>query len=242
MTRLSSLFAGLLILVLTPACDQATMDRVLQTAGELGGTGGLTQVEIGKGLKEALTKGISTGANALSKKNGYFNSPYKILLPAEAREVTDRLQNIPGFSNVEAVILEKINAGAEDAAKQAKPIFVNAIKQMTFADATNILMGDKDAATSYLNAKTYDQLYGKFKPVIINSLDKFKARSTWSDATSAYNKIPLVQDVNTELDDYVTKQALEGLFAMVAKEELNIRQNAGARTTDLLRRVFAKQD
>ena len=239
--RLTSLFTGLLILVLTPACDQATMDRVLQTAGEIGGAG-LTQADIGKGLKEALTKGISTGATALSQKNGYFNSPYKILLPEEARKVTDKLQGVPGFSNLESVILEKINAGAEDAAKQAKPIFVNAIKQMTFADATNILMGEKDAATSYLNAKTYDQLYAKFQPVIIKSLDKFNARSTWSDATTAYNRIPLIQDVNTELDDYVTQQALQGLFAMVAKEELNIRQNVSARTSDLMRQVFAKQD
>jgi len=217
------------------------MDRVLQTAGELGGAG-LTQADIGNGLKEALSKGISTGATALSQKNGYFDSPYKILLPEEARKVTDRLQAVPGFSNVEAVILEKINAGAEDAAKQAKPIFVNAIKQMTFADATNILMGEQDAATSYLNAKTYDQLYGKFKPVIINSLDKFNARSYWSDATTAYNRIPLVTNVNTELDDYVTQQALIGLFSMVAKEELNIRENVGARTSELMRRVFAKQD
>ena len=239
--RLTSLFTGLLILVLTPACDQATMDRVLQTAGEIGGAG-LTQADIGKGLKEALTKGISTGATALSQKNGYFNSPYKILLPEEARKVTDKLQGVPGFSNLESVILEKINAGAEDAAKQAKPIFVNAIKQMTFADATNILMGEKDAATSYLNAKTYDQLYAKFQPVIIESLDKFNARSTWSDATTAYNRIPLIQDVNIELDDYVTQQALQGLFAMVAKEELNIRQNVSARTSDLMRQVFAKQD
>ena len=239
--RLTSLFTGLLILVLTPACDQATMDRVLQTAGEIGGAG-LTQADIGKGLKEALTKGISTGATALSQKNGYFNSPYKILLPEEARKVTDKLQGVPGFSNLESVILEKINAGAEDAAKQAKPIFVNAIKQMTFADATNILMGEKDAATSYLNAKTYDQLYAKFQPVIIKSLDKFNARSTWSDATTAYNRIPLIQDVNIELDDYVTQQALQGLFAMVAKEELNIRQNVSARTSDLMRQVFAKQD
>ena len=218
------------------------MDRVMQTAGELSGGAGLTQADIGRGLKEALTKGISQGATALSQNNGYFDSPYKILLPEEARKVTDKLQAVPGFSNVENVILEKINAGAADAAKQAKPIFVNAIKQMTFADATNILMGEKDAATSYLNAKTYDELYGKFKPVIIRSLDKFEARKYWSDATTAYNRIPLVQDVNPELDDYVTQQALVGLFGMVAKEELNIRENAGARTTELLRRVFAKQD
>ena len=240
--RLTSAFTGLLCLVLTTtACDQATMDRVLATASELG-TVPLSQEDIGRGLKEALTKGISTGATALSQKNGYFDSPYKILLPEEARKVTDKLQGIPGFSNVEDIILEKINAGAEDAAKQAKPIFVNAIKKMSFADATNILMGPQDAATTYLNSATYDQLYAKFKPVIINSLDKFQARKYWGDVVGKYNAIPLVNDVNPELDDYVTKQALNGLFAMVAKEELNIRENVAARTSDLLRKVFAKQD
>ncbi len=239
--RLTTLITGIFLLIFTPACDQKTVDRVLATASELSGAG-LTEADIGRGLKEALTKGISTGAQALAADKGYFSSPYKILLPEEARKVTDKLQVVPGFSDVENIIIEKINAGASDAAKQAKPIFVDAIRQMTFADATNILLGDKDAATTYLNAKTYNQLYAKFKPVIINSLDKFQARKYWGDVVSRYNQIPLVQDVNPELDDYVTQQALSGLFAMVAKEELNIRENTAARTTELLRKVFAKQD
>jgi hypothetical protein len=143
---------------------------------------------------------------------------------------------------VEDIILEKINRGAEDAAKKAKPIFVNAIKQMSFADAMDILMGEQNAATAYLNRTTYDPLYKEFNPVIVNSLDKFDARKYWKDAVNAYNKIPLVQKVNPELDDYVTKEALKGLFSMVENEEKNIRTNIAARTTDLLKRVFAKQD
>ena len=242
MPRLSALYAGMIVLALAPSCDPATVDRVLDTAGELAGGGALTPDQIGQGLKQALDKGITEGAKSLAQKNGYFESPYKILLPEEARKVTDRLQGIPGFSNLEASILQKINAGAEDAAKQAAPIFKQAITQMTFRDATDILMGPKDAATSYLNSATYDQLYAKFQPVIIESLDKFKAREVWSDAANKYNSVPLVEDVNPSLDDYVTQQALQGLFAMVAREELDIRQNVGARTTDLMRRVFAKQD
>ncbi len=238
MRQLTALFTGILISLLTPACGQITLDRVLKTAGELA----VSNEDIGKGLKEALNKGITTGANALSQKNGYFASPYKILLPAEARKVTDRLQNVPGFSNLEATVLEKINAGAEDAAKQAAPIFAQAIREMSFTDATNILMGADNAATSYLNQKTYEALYAQFKPVIIASLDKFQARKYWGDAVGKYNTIPLVTKVNPELDDYVTRQALNGLFAMVAKEELDIRKNAASRTSDLLRRVFARQD
>jgi hypothetical protein len=144
---------------------------------------------------------------------------------------------------LEEVVLEKINRGAEDAASRAKPIFVNAIKSMTISDALGILKGDKDAATRFLERTTYQQLYAEFNPVIVSSLDKFNARTIWSDAVNTYNRIPLINEkADPNLDDYVTRQALDGLFAQVAKEELNIRNNLGARTTDLLRKVFAAQD
>lgn len=203
---------------------------------------GLTNEEIGKGLKQALEFGISEGAQRLSQQNGYYKSPYKILLPQEARKVADRLQNIPGFNQVEEIILEKINRGAEDAAAKAKPIFVDAIRSMTFRDALDILTGDDDAATSYLNRVTYSNLYNEFNPVIVNSLDKFNARQYWGDAVNAYNKIPFVDKADPDLDDYVTRQALAGLFDMVEKKERDIRKNVSARTTDLLKRVFARQD
>lgn len=226
------------IVIALAACDAATLQQISDTIN----SGTLTQSEVGSGLKEALNIGISKGSDALSSTDGYFKSPYKILLPPEARKVTDKLQNVPGFKNVEDVILEKINRGAEDAAKKAKPIFVSAIRQMTFSDAMNILLGSKDAATQYLKRTTSDQLYQEFNPVIIESLDKFDARDYWSKAVTAYNRIPLVEKANPDLGDYVTKEALNGLFGMVAQEELNIRTNLAARTSDLLRKVFAKQD
>jgi len=227
------------LIVQLAACTPAELQSALGTV--LGDTP-LTSAEIGQGLKEALTIGIREGAQKLAQENGYYQSQYKILLPEEARKITDKLQNVPGFSKVEEVILEKINRGAEEAAKKAAPIFVDAIKEMTFADATNILMGDQNAATQYLNAKTYDNLYNEFNPVIINSLDQFNAREYWSDAVSAYNKIPFVEKLNPSLDDYVTQQALSGLFSMVEKKEVEIRNNVSARTSDLLKKVFAKQD
>lgn len=230
----------LLVLFTLTACDPATFNSTL---GTVLGENGLSSTEIGNGLKQALEIGISKGAERLSRENGYLQSPYKILLPEEARKVTDRLQNVPGFSSLEEKVIEKINRGAEDAAKEAKPIFVNAIKSMTINDAMGILKGDKNAATEYLKRTTYQQLYNKFNPVIVNSLDKFNAREYWSNAVNTYNSIPLTgNDVDPDLDDYVTNQALDGLFAQVAKEELDIRNNIGARTTDLLRRVFAAQD
>lgn len=229
------------LLVQLMACTPAELKEVMGTV--LDGSGGaLSNADVSAGLKEALDAGITKGAARLSQTDGYFKSVYKILLPEEARKVTEKLSVIPGFKEVEEEVLKRINRGAEDAAKKATPIFVDAIKKMTFQDAMNILMGEGNAATSYLNQATYNQLYSAFNPVIVSSLDKFNARQYWSDAVGKYNQLPFVDKVNPSLDDYVTTKALEGLFSMVEKEERNIRTNVSARTTDLLRRVFARQD
>ena len=232
--RIQIITFTLFALLCLPACD------TLQQLGN--GLSEPTTAEIGQGLKQALEFGINEGATALSQRDGYFKSAYKILLPEEARKVTDKLKFIPGFTDVENVILEKLNRAAEDAAASASPIFVKAIKEMTFSDALTILMGPDDAATQYLHEKTYTPLYDEFHPVIITSLNKFNAIQYWADAVNAYNKIPLVQKVNPSLDQYVTEKALDGLFGMVAVKELKIRTDISSRTTELLKKVFAKQD
>ena len=227
---------------LLSACTSQQINDTLNTV--LSGAGGLSSADIANGLKEALRKGSERGANELSAQGGYFNDlAYRILLPAEVRKVTDKLQGVPGFQNLEEIIIKKINQGAEDAATKAGPIFVQAIRQMTIQDALGILKGDRNAATTFLQRTTYDNLYNEFAPVINTSLDKFDANKVWSDAANAYNNFPLTrQQVNTNLGDHVTQRALEGLFTKVALEEENIRQNIGARTSELLRRVFALQD
>lgn len=202
----------------------------------------LSTEEIGGGLKEALTNGISKGADLLSQVDGYYKSPYKVLLPEEAVTVINRLKAVPGFNDLEANLTLRVNRAAELAAQKAKPIFVNAIKQMTFRDATNILMGADTSATSYLRTNTYDALYAEFRPVILNALNEVHAADYWETAVNAYNKIPFVKKTNPKLDDYVTSKALTGLFSMIAKEEIGIRKDVGLRTTDLLKKVFAKQD
>jgi hypothetical protein len=135
-----------------------------------------------------------------------------------------------------------MNRAAEDAAVKAKPIFIEAIKKMTIQDAMNILTGNPDAATRYLQNSTYTNLYASFKPIIQTALDKVNAREYWKSAVTAYNKLPLVTKTNPELDDHVTKMALVGMFGLVEKKEKDIRSNVSLRNTDLLRRVFAKQD
>ena len=219
------------------ACTPKDLEDLLN-----GGSAALTTEEVGLGLKEALTKGISVGSDLLSQKDGYYKSIYKIALPEEAQKVANTLSKVPGFSNVEDVIVQKLNRAAESAATEAKPIFVSAIRQMTIQDAWNILKGEDNAATTFLQRTTQSALYNKFQPVILNSLNEVNAVDYWADAVNTYNKIPLVNKANPRLDDYVTNEALDGLFAMVAKEEEAIRQNPAKRVTDLLKKVFAAQD
>ncbi len=233
---------GLLFLMMIQlfACSSAELQNTLGALLNAGSE--VTGEEAGLGLKEALNIGITKGAEKLSQTDGYYKSVYKIVLPQEAEAVAKKLRGVPGFADFEEDIVQKINRGAEDAAKKAAPIFVDAIKEMTFQDAMNILMGADTAATTYLKSSTYDKLYQEFNPIIVESLDKFDARKVWSDAINTYNKIPFTKKANPDLDDYVTTQALIGLFDMVKKEELNIRNNVSARPTDLLKKVFAKQD
>jgi len=222
------------------SCDQATMQKILDAAGSASSE--LSTAEVAKGLKEALGQGVEKGVQYLSKTDGFYKTSYKILLPEEAQKVIAKLQLVPGFQNVEEVILEKINRSAEDAVKKASPIFVNAITSMTINDAMGILMGDKNSATKYLDQKTHLPLAGEFEPVIVQSLNKYGALNYWTDAVNAYNKIPFVKKLNPKLEKFITEKALVSLFDRVEKEELNIRENINARGTDLLRKVFARQD
>ncbi len=207
------------------------------------GEEGLTEGQIGMGLKEALTQGISKGADLVSKTDGYYkNEAIKVLFPPQAAKIEKKMRDLGLGSLVDGVV-EKLNRAAEDAAKGAKPIFISSIKQMTIKDASNILMGgQQDAATSYLKTTTSDQLYQSFSPVITTSLKKVKALDKWEDIVTKYNRIPFVEKINPDLNDYVTNRAMDGLFFMIQKEEAKIRVDPIARGTELLKKVFAKQD
>lgn len=225
----------------------AQFDGLLKKADEakekvLGKGGELSQDEVGKGLKEALNVGVGKAVDFLSAKGGYLDSPYRILIPEEAQKVFQTVKRVPGFEDSEDKMIKLLNEAAEDAASKAKPIFISAIKQMTFKDAMNILMGNKDAATRYLEGTTSKALFSEFMPVIQTSLDKVNARTYWRQVVTAHNKIPFVKKANPELDEYVTNRALNGMFQLVEKKELDIRENQSSRTTDLLSKVFAKQD
>jgi hypothetical protein len=229
----------LLLLVLT-ACTTAQINQAVSEANQALNpqAQGPTTAEVGDGLKEALVNGISKGADLVSATDGYFKNPeIKIPFPPDVKKVEDKLRQIGLGNQVDKFVLT-LNRGAEDAATQAKPIFINAIKQMTFQDAVAILKGEPDAATQYLKKTTTAQLKEKFMPVIKNSLDKTEATKYYGDVIGTYNKIPFIDKVNPDLNSYATDMAIQGLFTMIAKEELNIRQNPVARTTDLLKKVF----
>ncbi len=218
----------------------AEMQQVLDQLPQ--GTGVLSQAEIGNGLKEALNNGITKQVSKLTATDGFFkNEAVKILLPEELQIVDKKLRQI-GMGKLADEGLKVINRAAEDAVKEATPIFVDAVKQMSFNDAKNILMGNESSATTYLQNTTSTALYTKFNPVIKNSYTKVGADKVWKEIITKYNSIPLVKKVNPDLTDYTTKKAMEGVFKMIAVEEKDIRTNLASRSSDLLRKVFALLD
>lgn len=234
------LFIGIVLIL--GACTSAQINQALSDANKaMGGDKPLTTAEVSEGLKEALIKGISNGSDLASQLDGYFKNPeIKIPFPPDVKKVEDRLRQLGLGGEVDKFVLT-LNRGAEDAAKEAKPIFIAAIKQMTIDDAWAILRGDPDAATQFLKRTTSTQLKEKFSPVIQASLNKVNATKYYGELVSRYNSIPLVQKVNPDLNDYATDLAMQGLFTMIAKEEKSIRQDPVARTTELLKRVFGSQ-
>jgi hypothetical protein len=203
---------------------------------------GLSTTDVANGLKEALNVGVKNGAEKLSAMDGFFkNEAIKILLPPEAQKITNAVSRIPGGQKMVDDAILSMNRAAEDAAKSAAPIFVNAIKNMSIADAWGILKGGDSAATTYLRTQTTQPLTEAFRPIIEGSLSKVNATQHWNTLTSAYNKIPFVAKVNTDLTGYVTNRALSGMFFQVAQEEQKIRKNPVAQTTDLLKKVFGSK-
>lgn len=231
----------LIFFVFLYSCSSAQINKLIKdvTSGQIP----LSQDEVAEGLKEALEQGIVKGTDLASKTDGYFkNDLIKILLPEDAQKVEKTLRNMGLGSEVDRALLA-INRGAESAAIEAKPIFVNAIKQMNIQDAIGILKGDATAATDYLKRTTNAQLVELFKPKIQASLDEVGATKYYGDLANSYNKIPLTkQKVNPDLNGYVTQKAIDGLFVLIAEEEKNIRENPLGRTSDLMKKVFAQQD
>lgn len=218
----------------------AELQQVASQYPEIGPVMG--NADIAAGLREALDNGITKQVSKLTATDGFYrNAAVKILLPAELQKVDKTLRDV-GLGSLADEGLKVLNRAAEDAVKEATPIFVTAVKNITFADARTILLGNDTSATTYLQNSTSTALYSKFNPVVTNSLQKVGADKVWTNIINKYNAIPLTKKVNPDLNDYVTQEALKGVFKMVAVEEKDIRNNLAARTSALLKRVFALQD
>jgi uncharacterized protein YaaQ len=229
---------ALLIMVIFQLTACAELQQVVNQLPN----GMITNDQIAGGLKEALNNGVTNQVTKLTIEDGFFkNELTRILLPEELQKVDKTLRSI-GLSKLADEGLKVLNRAAEDAVGEAIPIFVDAIKGISFSDARNILLGDKNSATLYLQNSTSQALYQKFNPIIANSFKKVGADKIWSDLISKYNSIPLTNKVNPDLTDYVTGGALKGVFTMVEVEERDIRANFSSRTSDLLKKVFALQD
>ena len=192
-------------------------------------------------LKETLSKGVEKGVGALSIKDGFFNNQaVKIPFPPEASTIFDKLKKMDFQKELNKVVLS-INRAAEDAIISAKPIFINAIKNMTIKDAINIVKGSETAGTNYLYDNTNAELVEAFKPNIKSSLNRVNATKQWKNIMSTYNKIPFVKKINPDLELYVTQKTIEGLFHILSEEEIEIRKNPQKRTSDILKKVFGNK-
>ena len=230
-------FLSIILMFTLLSC--AELQQVANQFPELNPNAGL---DISGGLKEALNNGISKQVSKLTAIDGFYkNEAVKILMPEELQKVDRALRKI-GLSSLADDGIKMLNRAAEDATKEATPIFVDAVKKMSFTDAKNILMGNESAATTYLQTTTTTPLYAKFNPVIKNSFAKVGADKVWTNIITKYNSIPFVKKVNPDLTDYTTNKALEGVYKMIAVEEKNIRTNLSSRTSSLLQQVFAMQD
>ncbi len=222
------------ILIMTSCAELQTIVDQLPTVA--------SDTEISAGLRQALQFGIDKEVTKLTKEDGFFNNnKVRIGLPPELQKVDKTLRDL-GLDALADEGLRVLNRAAEDAVGEAIPVFTKAVSEITFTDAKDILMGPDNAATIYLTRKTEDELYAKFFPLISNSLEKVGATKIWRNIIEKYNTLPLTTNVNPDLPDYVTEEALDGVYLMIAEEEQEIRNNVTARTTDLLKRVFSIQD
>lgn len=235
--------AALLLITTTAANAQwgdvfNKANTILNNTGKSGNTGSFTNTEAVAALKDALKIGAQNATGKLSAVNGFFgNQLIKILMPPEAQKVESTLRAAGLGSHVDKAILA-MNRAAEDASGKAVNIFINTISTMSVQDGISIVKGGQGAATNYLKARTTPQLTEAFRPIIQGSLNKTNATKYWADVFTLYNKLPLTQKVNTDLTAYVTERALSGLFVTISDEENKIRNNASARVTDILRKVF----
>ena len=231
-----TIIAGLITLLIGCAEMTSVLDEVNKATSS--DSNPLTNTEVIKGLREALTVGTNNSTALTSKLDGYYKNPAIFIpFPPEAIKVKEKVEALGMKKQVDEFVIT-LNRAAETASKEAAPIFINAITSMSISDGFAILKGNNNAATMYLKDKTSSQLKVKFNPVVKNSIGKVKVTQYWNPVINTYNKIPFIEKQNPDLEDYITTKAIEGLFLMIEKEEKKIRKDPMARVSEILKKVF----
>ncbi|MGB0886565.1 MAG: DUF4197 domain-containing protein [Vicingaceae bacterium] len=234
-----ALITGLSIVLLSCSEMTTVLNEASKSLETASGPAPLTNIEVIKGLKEALSVGTNNSTSLTSKLDGFYKNPEIFIpFPPEAIKVKEKIEDLGMKSQVDKFVMT-LNRSAETASKEAAPIFINAIKNMSISDGFTILRGGDNAATNYLKNKTSAQLKIKFNPVVKNAIQKVEVTKFWNPVINTYNKIPFVNKQNPDLEDYITTKAMDGLFLMLEKEEKMIRKDPMARVTDILKRVFS---
>ncbi len=224
------------ILFSVPA--HAQLDEIEKRMGVNAGPG-LSESKVASGLKQALQVGSTNAVKIVGKQNGYFgNEAIKILMPKELRPLESGLRTIGFGPKIDDFILS-MNRSAEAAAPAARKIFIDAILAMSFDDAKRILSGDNTAATQYFKEKTTGQLTDAFTPVVKKTMAQNGVVKQYEGLTEQYKNIPFASSKSLDIDHYVVSKALDGLFYELGEQEKQIRTNPAARTTSLLKEVFA---
>lgn len=231
-------FLYLILLVIS----MSSCAELQQISEEIARSGVLSEQQIANGLQQALSKGVNEQVSKLTQEDGFYsNALVRIGLPEELSTLESTMRNF-GLGNLADEGIKALNRTAQQAVKEATPIFLATIREMSFDDARNILLGEKTAATAYLREKTQTELYQRFEPIVNDNFQKVGADQIWQNVIQNYNQIPFTKSVNPNLTDYVTNEALKGVYKMIEIEEQQIRNDVGERSSDLLRRVFALQD
>ena len=239
--RRSAFLFGLLLLICGPLCNAAQLDDFLKGAKMPSLTTSPNDATVVSGLKEALAVSTGNAVVSVSKTDGYLaNQAIKILLPDKLQTAANLLGKLGYQKQVDDFVLT-MNRAAEKAAPQAKNIFVDAIKQMTFDDAKKILNGGNTSATDYFKSKTSPKVFKAFKPIVSSSMNEAGVTRSYNEMIGKYTAaIPFAKSESLDLDSYVTNKAMDGLFYMVGEEEKRIRTDPAARVTDLLKNVFSR--
>ncbi|MFI5149377.1 MAG: DUF4197 domain-containing protein [Bacteroidia bacterium] len=246
---MKKIFVSVIVLsvLALPACSQINFNKLEKEGKSLvdkaegkktDSTATLSNDDVVAGLKEALKVGTNNSGAAASKVDGYYKNPAIFIpFPPDAQKVKDRVIQMGMKDQVDKFEMN-LNRAAEEAAKKSAPIFIDAITGMTVTDGFSILKGADNAATQYLKDKTTAALMSQFRPVVDEAINKVELTKSWTPIVTAYNRLPFVEKQNPDLGDYVTKKALEGLFKLIADEELKIRKDPVAQVTDILKKVF----